>query len=209
MTSGEEPLAIPPIKDVGFPYQSYEAFGEVGAAIDRAMLPFSWQQYMIGKRRYARWVNAGSPAIQHREYGQYLAWVLVAATAGVTLVRGRVTQVSLRGSQGRLDGRRRGAFRARSGLGHSADGPRAVRQCGALVLTGPGVHRRLPHDPERRVEDLPLRQPGAASWRASPAIASTDIAIVGGGESALSCVAFLRAFRPDGAADDLHAACCR
>ena len=28
MTSGEEPLAIPPIKDVGFPYQSYQEFGE-------------------------------------------------------------------------------------------------------------------------------------------------------------------------------------
>ena len=31
MTSGEEPLAIPPIKDVGFPYQSHEEFGEDAA----------------------------------------------------------------------------------------------------------------------------------------------------------------------------------
>ncbi len=30
MTSGEEPLAIPPIKDVGFPYQSRRQFGEAG-----------------------------------------------------------------------------------------------------------------------------------------------------------------------------------
>ncbi len=54
MTSGEEPLAIPPIKDVGFPYESHREFGEIGEEIDRAMMPFTWQQYMIGERRYVR-----------------------------------------------------------------------------------------------------------------------------------------------------------
>ena len=50
MTSGEEPLAIPPIKDIGFPYQSAMAFGELlGAELDRAMMPFTWQRYMIAK----------------------------------------------------------------------------------------------------------------------------------------------------------------
>ncbi len=97
MTSGEEPLAIPPIKDIGFPYQSSKTFGELGAELDRAMMPFTWQQYMVGKGQYARWVNAGSPAVQHRDYGRYLTWVLTQATEGVTIVRGRVTQVSLPG----------------------------------------------------------------------------------------------------------------
>ncbi len=96
MTSGEEPLAIPPIKDVGFPYQSHREFGdEIGEEIDRAMMPLTWQQYMICERRYVRWVNAGSPPIQHRTYGKYLAWVLSRATEGVRLVHGRVTRVSL------------------------------------------------------------------------------------------------------------------
>jgi mycobactin lysine-N-oxygenase len=184
MTSGEEPLAIPPIKDVGFPYQSFETFGDVGEEIDRAMMPFTWQQYLIGERRYVRWVNAGSPPIQHRTYGKYLAWVLARATEGVSLVRGRVTRVSL-------------DARAQSWATDVEDSTGSQQYRGrALALTGPGVHRPFPHDPDaaprifhcdsRRIElaRIPIDQ-------------SADIAIVGGGESALSCVAFLRAFRPD------------
>jgi mycobactin lysine-N-oxygenase len=183
MTSGEEPLAIPPIKDVGFPYQSFQEFGEHGEEIDRAMMPFTWQQYMISQRRYVRWVNAGSPPIQHRTYGKYLAWVLSRATEGVRLVRGRVTRVSLeKGAHWRID------------VEDCTDSP--LYRGRALALTGPGVHRPFPHDPDaasrifhcdsRRIElaRIPIDQ-------------SADIAIVGGGESALSCVAFLRAFRPD------------
>jgi mycobactin lysine-N-oxygenase len=183
MTSGEEPLAIPPIKDVGFPYLSVQEFGDAGEEIDRAMMPFTWQQYMIGQRRYVRWVNAGSPPIQHRTYGKYLAWVLSGATEGVQLVRGRVTRVLLE------DGRR-----WRIDVAECTDAP--LYRGRALALTGPGVHRPFPHDPDaaarifhcdsRRIElaRIPIDQ-------------SADIAIVGGGESALSCVAFLRAFRPD------------
>lgn len=183
MTSGEEPLAIPPIKDVGFPYESHREFGEIGEEIDRAMMPFTWQQYMIGEHRYVRWVNAGSPPIQHRTYGKYLAWVLSRATDGVRLVRGRVTRVSLEE-----------CGRWRIDVEDCTDAP--LYRGSALALTGPGVHRPFAHDPDaaprifhcdsKRIElaRIPIEQ-------------SADIAIVGGGESALSCVAFLRAFRPD------------
>src|ERR1051325_7995095 len=83
MTSGEEPLAVTPIKDVGFPYQSHIEFGVAGEAIDAALAQFTWQQHMISKRRYARWVDAGSPPVRHRDYGEYLTWVLSRATEGV------------------------------------------------------------------------------------------------------------------------------
>ncbi len=185
MTSGDEPLAIPPIKDVGFPYQSFETFGEAyGEAIDHAMMPFSWQQYLIGERRYVRWVNAGSPPIQHRTYGKYLAWVLARATEGVSLVRGRVTRVSLHAQTERweieiADSTGSPGYRAR-----------------ALTLTGPGVHRPFPHDPDvaPRIFHCDSRRIELARI---PIDEGADIAIVGGGESALSCVAFLRSFRPD------------
>src|SRR6187399_993127 len=95
MTSGEEPLAVTPIKDVGFPYQSHVEFGEAGEAIDAALAQFTWQQHMIGKRRYARWVDAGSPKVRHRDYGEYLTWVLLRAGEGVEHLHGRVTQVTL------------------------------------------------------------------------------------------------------------------
>ena len=95
MTSGEEPLAVTPIKDVGFPYQSHVEFGEAGEAIDAALASFTWQQHMIGKRRYARWVDARSPPVRARDYGEYLTWVLSRATEGVGHLRARVSQVTL------------------------------------------------------------------------------------------------------------------
>jgi mycobactin lysine-N-oxygenase len=213
MTSGEEPLAIPPIKDIGFPYQSSRAFGELGAAIDRAMMSFTWQQYMIGKGEYARWVNAGSPAVQHRDYGRYLTWVLSQATAGVTIVRGRVTRVSLSEQTGRWavevmepsaraeteghqaepsDG---SATSRHASRGSSEPVGRRQYECDALVLTGPGVHRALPHDADAaaRIFHCDSRRGELARI---PVERSSEIAIVGGGESALSAVAFLRDFRP-------------
>ncbi len=213
MTSGEEPLAIPPIKDIGFPYQSSKTFGELGAELDRAMMPFTWQQYMIDKGEYARWVNAGSPAVQHRDYGRYLTWVLSQATAGVTVVRGRVTQVSLPEHGGRwmvevmepsahaeTDGRRPEPANGSATTGHigrRSSEPVDLSQygCDALVLTGPGVHRALPHDPDAaaRIFHCDSRRGELARI---PVEQSSDIAIVGGGESALSAVAFLRDFRP-------------
>jgi mycobactin lysine-N-oxygenase len=189
MTSGEEPLAITPIKDVGFPYESHQVFGEAGGTIDRAVMSFSWQQYLIDKRGYARWVNAGSPTVQHREYGRYLAWVLARANAGVSLVRGRVTQVSLQ----------RHADRWAVDVAESSGRSEIVQRrygCGALALTGPGVHRLLAHDPDAapRIFHCDSRR---NEFARIPRDQSADIGIVGGGESALSCVAFLRAFRPD------------
>jgi mycobactin lysine-N-oxygenase len=183
MTSGEELLAVPPIKDVGFPYESARAFGDAGAAIDRAVMGLSWQQHLIGEGRFARWVNAGFPAVRHGDFGRYLAWVLSHATAGVTLVRGRVEQLWLDAGERHWVAGVAGATGSRRYSGR------------ALMLTGPGVHRHLPHDSgaaarmfhcDSRRDEL-LRIPGDR-----PA----DVAIVGGGESALSCVLYLRAHRP-------------
>ena len=95
MTSGEEPLAVPPIKDVGFPYRSSRQFPEVGDQLDAALLPLSWQRHAIERGEYAPWVNSGTPPILHRDYGTYLGWVLERATEGVTTIRGRVVAVSL------------------------------------------------------------------------------------------------------------------
>jgi mycobactin lysine-N-oxygenase len=189
MTSGEEPLAIPPIKDIGFPYRSTDAFGEVGEAIDGAVMPFSWQRYLIGKGSYARWINAGSPAVQHREYGEYLTWVLSRATEGVELVDGRVIEISLAAGpdpEGEPD---------RWALDVAEPSGRRRYVCRALVLTGPGVHRGLSHDSTAAAKMFHCDSHRGELTRI-PLERETRIAIVGGGESALSSAAFLRAFRP-------------
>jgi mycobactin lysine-N-oxygenase len=182
MTSGEEPLAVTPIKDIGFPYQSHYEFGEAGEAIDAAAMGFSWQQYLIGQRRYARWIDAGSPSVRHRDYGEYLRWVLSRATDGVTVVDGRVTEVALEDGE-------------RWSVEVEGDGGVSRHAGAALVLTGPGVHRAFPHEPSvaERVFHCDSRR---SEFARLPEDRGCDVAVVGGGESALSCVMFLRGLRP-------------
>lgn len=184
MTSGDEPLAVTPIKDVGFPYESAKAFGDLGPEIDRAVMALSWQQYLVGRGGWARWVNAETPAIRHRDYGVYLAWVLSRATTGVRIVSGRVRQVGFAEGGDRWTVEVEG----REGLEH--------HEGGALLLTGPGVHRHLSHDAEAAPRMFHCDSKRGDFLTRVPADGSPEIAIVGGGESALSCLAFLRGHRP-------------
>ncbi len=184
MTSGEEPLAVTPIKDVGFPYRSHVEFGEAGEAIDAAMAQFTWQQHMIATRRYARWVDAGSPQVRHRDYGEYLSWVLSRATEGIEHLRARVSQVALD------EGGERWVVEAEE------DGGTSRHTSRALVLTGPGIHRAFPHEPAvvDRVFHCDSKR---EEFARIPEGERCDVAIVGGGESALSATMFLRELRPD------------
>jgi len=186
MTSGEEPLAVPPIKDVGFPYRSSRQFPEVGDELDAALLPLSWQRHSIERGEYAPWVNSGAPPILHRDYGTYLGWVLARATEGVTTIRGRVVAV-------RLDPERERWVIEVEG---DEDGEPTLLAGRALLLTGPGVHRAFPHDPaaEPRVLHCDSRR---GEFARLPADREIDVAIIGGGESALSALVFLRALRPE------------
>jgi outer membrane protein assembly factor BamB len=185
MTSGEEPLAVPPIKDVGFPYRSSRQFPEVGDELDAALLPLSWQRHAIERGEYAPWVNSGAPPILHRDYGTYLGWVLERATEGVTKVHGRVVAVAFD------EARHHWVIDVEGGEDSE---PRRLHGR-ALLLTGPGVHRAFPHDPaaEPRVLHCDSRR---GEFARLPADREVDVAIVGGGESALSALMFLRAMRP-------------
>ncbi len=186
MTSGDEPLAVPPIKDIGFPYRSRRQFGPAGDEIDAALLPLSWQLHSMQRGEYAPWVNSGSPPVRHRDYGEYLNWVLERATEGVRLLHGSVVRASLdaTGERWVVDVEDRGS---------PSDPERHVGR--ALLLTGPGAHHAFPHDSrvEQRIFHCDSRRDEFARV---PDDRETEIAIVGGGESALSALVFLRAFRP-------------
>jgi mycobactin lysine-N-oxygenase len=184
MTSGDEPLAVPPIKDVGFPYRSHRQFGAAGEAIDAALLPFSWQRHAIERREYAAWVNSGAPPIRHRDYGRYLGWVLERAGSGVTILGGRATEVAID-----REGRWAVEVAERGGGG-------STRLRGeALLLTGPGVHRAFPHEPAAAARVLHCDSP-RSDFARLPADRDCEVAIVGGGESALSALVYLRSARP-------------
>jgi mycobactin lysine-N-oxygenase len=137
---------------------------------------------MVARRRYARWIDAGSPSVRHRDYGEYLTWVLSRANEGIDHVEGQVTRVTLE------DGERWAVEVA------EADGS-ARYSARALALTGPGIHRAFPHEPgiAERVFHCDSRREEFAQL---PEDEPCDVAIVGGGESALSCTMFLRGFRP-------------
>ncbi|HKZ12760.1 MAG TPA: PQQ-binding-like beta-propeller repeat protein [Solirubrobacterales bacterium] len=186
MTSGEEPLAVPPIKDIGFPYRSSRQFPEVGDELDAALLPLSWQRHSIERGEYAPWVNSGAPPILHRDYGTYLGWVLARATHGVMTMRGRVVAVTLDAE------RERWVIEVEG----DEDGEPTLLAGRALLLTGPGVHRAFPHNPaaEPRVLHCDSRR---GEFARLPADEDADVAIIGGGESALSALVFLRALRPE------------
>lgn len=184
MTSGDETLAITPYKDVGFPYESRRMFGDAGAEIDRVVLGLGWQQHLVERGELARWINGGTPSVRHRDYGRYLAWVVGRATAGVTIVEGRAERIELE-----ADG---GGWVVRTGGGGGAE--RALRGR-ALMLTGSGLHRHLPHDDA--AEPWLLHCDSPRSDLARIPVGGADVAIVGGGEGALSCLLFLRELRPD------------
>src|SRR5262249_38415836 len=155
-------------------------FGEVGDEIDAALLPFSWQRFAIERGEYGSWVNSGAPSVRHRDYGEYLGWVLSRATEGISLYSGR-------GTEGSLD---RDAERGEIEGAESPEPPDPRRHRGrALVLTGPGVHRAFPHDPaaEPRIFHCDSRR---QEFARVPTDRETEIAIVGGGESALSALVF-------------------
>jgi mycobactin lysine-N-oxygenase len=184
VTSSREVLAISPAKDVGFPYESACSFGELGGAIDEAALRFSWQHYLVEKGDYGRWIDAGAPSVQRRVCGAYLKWVLERATDGVEHVRGRAARVSLspQGDRWIVD--------------VAGEAGTQRYSCGAFVLTGPGVHRTIDHDLDAAPRVLDCDS-GRMEIARVPVERSSDIAIVGGGESALSCMEFVRAVRPD------------
>jgi mycobactin lysine-N-oxygenase len=183
-TSGGEFLALTPAKDVGFPYQSVEELGEPGYAIDAAMQEFSWHRYLIGRRGYARWIDAGSPPVQHRVFGRYLTWVLERASNGIMHVSGRVREMDVDPQAGRWS------------VEVETEAGTLRERAPSLVLTGPGIHRELSHDPEvaERIFHCDSRRPELARI---PSDRGVELAIVGGGESSLSSVLFLLGFRPD------------
>jgi mycobactin lysine-N-oxygenase len=178
-TSGDEPLAVTPVKDVGFPYQSPGAHGR---RIDDVLLSFSWQRFLVSRRRFARWVDAGSPPVRHRDYGEYLVWVMSQATNGVEILRAHVSDVEL------TEGSEDWSMVVTDG---SAEARLHAR---ALVMTGPGKPRPMTCD--RGVSSRLLESTGSRACFTSIPRGGCDIAIVGAGDSAVSCIVFLRALRP-------------
>lgn len=167
-TNGRQPLGTSPEKDIGFPYDSCAWGRDTGRAIDREMLRFSWQSFLIATDGYSDWVDRGRPAPEHRVWARYLDWVSRQLAPTVHLHAGEVTAVRLTGERWRVQVDRGGASRHLT-----ADG---------LVLTGPG---RVA--PPAGVPEHPHVLTVETFWRDADrlwALEQGHVAIVGTGETA-------------------------
>jgi mycobactin lysine-N-oxygenase len=167
-TNGRLELGTSPEKDVGFPYQSACWSDDTNEQIDRLMMDFSWQSFLVFERSYSAWVDRGRPAPEHRQWASYLQWVAQQVEDEVTTHRGEVVQLRIRGQEWVVTYETHLGLRTISGDG--------------LVVTGPGQVRmqdELPeHDNLMTVENF---------WsRYSHIVGENEgrIAVVGTGESA-------------------------
>ncbi len=167
-TDGQHRLGTSPEKDVGFPYHSTWARGH-NRAIDRSMIAYSWNSFLVENGTYAEWVDRGRPNPHHHVWANYLQWV--ARKAEVEMVVGAVRRI-----RPAADG----------WLVSVADGSGVETEidCDGLMITGPGDSRRAlaEHPKVLSIADFW----DLAGKRRLPV--SSRAAVIGGGETAGSAV---------------------
>jgi mycobactin lysine-N-oxygenase len=167
-TDGQHRLGTSPEKDIGFPYHSTWARGH-NRAIDRAMIAYSWNSFLVENGTYAEWVDRGRPNPHHHVWANYLQWV--ARKAEVEMVVGAVRRI-----RPAADG----------WLVSVADGSGVETEidCDGLMITGPGDSRRAlaEHPKVLSIADFW----DLAGKRRLPV--SSRAAVIGGGETAGSAV---------------------
>ena len=161
-TDGRQRLGTSPEKDVGFPYRSTLVPGR-DTDLDKRMMRFSWQSYLVATDQFVGWVDRGRPAPTHDTWAGYLRWV--GDVVGLKVVRGEVVQISVDGSRWVLHTRE-------SSL--SAD---------TVMVTGPGQPERSMLSGDPRVLSI------AQFWQRAgqhDRIVAENVAVIGGGETAAS-----------------------
>jgi mycobactin lysine-N-oxygenase len=193
-TDGRRSLGTAPEKDVGFPYDS-RAWGDAARnrAVDRAMIDYSWQAYLVGTYQYSAWIDRGRVRPTHEEWSAYLRWV-------GDVVRPRVVLGELTGLH--VTGDRRWRVRYQS-LPIAGEGEIAAD---GVVLTGPGRAIRVPGQPDQHPRVLD----GATVWQALDSMAASRVAssplrigVIGSGETAAAAVVALIEVLRDGARIDV------
>jgi mycobactin lysine-N-oxygenase len=165
-TDGQQFLCTPPEKDLGFPYQSV-----FGLSVDRSMLEYSWQRFLVEIGQFAEWVDRGRLPPRHDMFAKYLEWASLKAKLEVLI--GSAVQIGASGETWKV--------RAKTSAGIE------TLNADALVITGPGDISRLPGQPLRH----PRIFSGKSLWQhlqRFDGISNQTIAVVGSGETAAACV---------------------
>lgn len=180
-TDGNQVLGTAAEKDLGFPYASKKFKRDIDLYV---FSKYSWLAFNLQKRsshpdaldRYAEDIDRGLKGQPlHGQWAEYLGWVAGQITSGIQIVTGQVEEISSLGDRWRLS------------LKNGSN--RSVIEGDGLVITGPGMARTLPGQPNShpRVFD------GRTFWQQIDSFsdaASNDepIGIIGSGETAASIV---------------------
>lgn len=164
-TDGWRFICTPAEKDIGFPYNSI-----FGYEVDRAMLEFSWQAYMVHSGSFSEWVDRGGQPPLHRTFCDYLRWVATRVDMQVSLQE--IKRVKVKGKRWQIER-------------PVNESPRSVQGEG-LVITGPGKPMKLPGQPSH-----PSIMDGMTVWRSLGKfrnIKKGKIGIIGSGEASAAII---------------------
>lgn len=176
-TDGQQVLGTPPEKDVGFPYKSV-----FGHEVDKAMLCYSWQMFLIGRGLYADWVDRGKNHPRHQLWAEYLRWVHQEVSpeykrANVTAIRPKDRAIEL-------------------GLKEVGEKGEKKLYADGVVLTGPGEPVKIQGSSHGWSENI---LNGRDFWRWLAIFSKMEngkVAVIGGGETAATIVLALLDLAP-------------
>ncbi|MCK7674667.1 SidA/IucD/PvdA family monooxygenase [Corynebacterium pygosceleis] len=175
-TDGHLSLGTSPLKDIGFPYSSRFSLS-AEHDVDTVLAELSWPNHLRLTGGYSDWVDRGCPAPQHREWGQYLAWV--AESVGCRPVRGKVVSADIEDGWWVV------------GIDEGNGNPRIIRSR-SLMPTGPG-------SAVTRFGDVPGLFSQEDFWSSRGDLSrfvGSSVVVIGSGESAAGVISRLAEVGP-------------
>src|SRR5665213_397898 len=179
-TDGQQRLGTSPEKDVGYPYPQ-----NWGPTVARRMQRFSWQAFNVQKGAYTDWIDRGRPQPLHREWAEYLTWVLdeareFARHVGhgnlITVYDSEVTEIGLAGSMWTITSSNTSHSQVANGLVVTGHGEVDVTPIKQVMSSRPG-RVFTGKDFWSRPEDVSRIAQGST------------VAVIGSGETAAAIVA--------------------
>nr|WP_314545839.1 SidA/IucD/PvdA family monooxygenase [uncultured Massilia sp.] len=128
-TDGEQQLCTIAERDVGYPYKSLFT----GREVDLTMASeFSWERFLLTESTgYSEWVDHGRKPPRHKDFAEYLQWVV--RKTGVKVVKQRVIGLAAANGRWHVDGE----DNKKRASTYPVD-------FDAAVVTGPGPAKQLP-----------------------------------------------------------------
>ncbi len=166
-TNGKLQLGTAPEKDIGFPYS------HPNSIVNELMQQFSWQTFLIEKKRFANWIDRNKPQPTHLLWANYLQWVADKLRDSTRFITGEIIKLDI--------------LQQHWFVTYVANQQSKTLQADAFMLTGPG---------EENINFPKPCHPNILSsktfWHHRHHFTHKKIAVIGAGENAASVVSCLK-----------------